>query len=516
MTMIADPPGVRFARCGRFAHCRSSSTGDADRVEGVEREWRMTGSSRALAAEMAAPGRSTADRAGAGKQARASRPRSSFAGWTAPADRTDPIGILEEQGRTRVAALLPIRYGRMAASPFSFYRGAAAIMASDLGRDATTGLVVQLCGDAHLENFGGFAAPDRQLLFGINDFDETHPGPFEWDVLRLAASFEIAARQLGMSDAERRRAVHRVVRAYRGAMRSFAAMTELDVWHLRLDLDALLAMVGEQVGRKVLDRIRHRAVKAHHKDRYRALDRLTERVDGQLRFVHDPPLIVPAGELFGEATRDELDDEIRAVLIRYRSTLAYKDRRLAAGYAYHDLARKVVGVGSVGTRAWVILLLGRDDDDPLFLQAKQAEASVLEAHTEPSTFSCHGERVVAGQSLMQAASDEFLGWDMVTGTDGVRRDYYLRQLWDWKASPAVETMDPTELDAYAHICGWTLARSHARTGDRIAIASYLGKNDSFERAIAGFAVTYADQNERDHAALLAAIEAGRLPAEPGV
>ena len=459
---------------------------------------------------------SPADRAASGKDARTRRHRSSFAEWTPDPSRPDPITILEEQGLTRVPELLPIRYGRMAASPFSFYRGAAAIMASDVCRDTSTGLDVQLCGDAHLVNFGGFAAPDRKLVFGLNDFDETHPGPFEWDVLRLAASFEIAAREIGMASAERRRAVRRVARAYRDAMRSFSAVTDLEVWHARLDLPGLLALVGDDVGRKVMKRVRHQASKAQHKDRYRALARLTERVDGQYRFVHDPPLIVPAEQLFDELGRRELEAGIKQLLADYRETLAFQDRRLASGYTYADIARKVVGVGSVGTRAWVILLFGRDENDPLVLQAKEARASVLEPYTEPSVFSSHGQRVVVGQSLLQAARDDFLGWDEVTGTDGVRRDYYVRQLWDWKVSPNVASMDAIELDAYAHICGWSLANSHARTGDRIAIGSYLGKSSDFDDAMAAFAAAYADQNERDHASLLAAIESDRITAETGV
>lgn len=460
--------------------------------------------------------RSPADRAALGKEARTRRQRSAFAEWTADASRPDPIAILEAQGRTRVPELLPIRYGRMSASAFSFFRGAAAIMAADVCGDATTGLNVQLCGDAHLVNFGGFAAPDRQLVFGLNDFDETHPGPFEWDVLRLVASFEVAAREVGMTSAERRRAVRRVARAYRRAMRSFSTMSDLDVWHARLDLPGLIAMVGEDAGRKVTKRVRRQASKAQHKDRYRALARLTERVDGRHRFVHDPPLIVPGDELAEEIGWREMEAEIRRLLADYRATLAFQDRRLASGYTYADIARKVVGVGSVGMRAWVILLFGRDEDDPLVLQAKEAQASVLEPYTEPSPFASHGQRVVAGQSLLQAARDDFLGWDAVTGPDGVERDYYVRQLWDWKASPDVASMDDVELDAYAHICGWSLANSHARTGDRIAIASYLGKHAAFDDAMATFAAAYADQNERDHASLLAAIESGRITAEPGI
>jgi len=330
------------------------------------------------------------------------------------------------------------------------------------------------------------------------------------------ASFEIAGRDLGVDADRRGDVVRRVGQSYREAMRDLAGMTALDVWYARLDLAGLIGMVGTEVGRQVVKSVERRAAKAQRKDRYRALDRLTEMVDGDRRFVHDPPLIVRGDELFDDVSRQEVDETLRRVLVDYRDTLPYKSRRLIEQYSYVDIARKVVGVGSVGSRAWVVLLKGRDEADPLILQAKQAEASVLEPYTEPSAFSCQGERVVAGQSLMQAASDAFLGWNAVTGRDGVVRDYYLRQLWDWKASPAVESMSPVVLDAYARICGSTLARSHARTGDRIAIGAYLGKSDRFDRSMATFAVAYADQNDRDHAALLAAIADGRVAAEADV
>ena len=451
-----------------------------------------------------------------GKAARRRRSRASFADWTPGPDRADPVEILELQARTRVPELVPIRYGRMIASPFTFFRGAAAIMAADIAVGPSTGLRVQLCGDAHLSNFGGFAAPDRRLVFGINDFDETHPGPFEWDLQRLAASFEIAGRDIGLNDTQRRATVRRVARTYQRAMRDFATSTSLDVWYSRLDVDGLIDMVGSEVGEKVVTSFRRNAEKAQRKDRFRALDRLTHREGDELRFVSDPPLLVPAHELFDESSASELEETIRQVLQDYRGTLEFKNRHLLDQYSFVQLARKVVGVGTVGTRAWVALLVGRDLGDPLFLQVKQAEASVLQPYTEPSAFSSNGERVVAGQSLMQAASDIFLGWNVVTGPDGVTRDYYLRQLWDWKASADVQAMTPTVLDAYARICGWTLARSHARTGDRLAIAAYLGKSDSLAMALTEFATAYADQNERDHAALVDAIASGRIQAQTGI
>lgn len=452
-----------------------------------------------------------------GKAARSQRPRSSFGEWVPRPDRADPVEILELQARTRVPELVPIRYGRMIASPFTFFRGAAAIMAADIGVGPSTGLRVQLCGDAHLSNFGGFAAPDRRLVFGMNDFDETHPGPFEWDLQRLAASFEIAGRDLGLNDKQRTATVQRVVKTYGRTMRDFASSTPLDVWYSRLDLDGLVAMIGPEVGQKVIKTLRRRADKAQRKDRYRALDRLTERAgDGGLRFVSDPPLLVPAEELFDESGATELHDTVQRVLLDYRDTLDFKNRHLLDQYSFVHLARKVVGVGSVGTRAWVVLLVGRDLGDPLFLQVKQAEPSVLEPYAEPSAFASNGERVVAGQSLVQAASDIFLGWNVVTGPDGVTRDYYLRQLWDWKASADIGAMSPTVLDAYALICGWTLARSHARTGDRVALAAYLGKSDSLAVALSEFATAYADQNERDHAALVDAIAAGRVQAQTDI
>jgi uncharacterized protein (DUF2252 family) len=453
------------------------------------------------------------ERAAAGKAARSSAPRTSHGEWEPSAGRADPVAILEAQAESRVPELVPIRYGRMAVSPFTFYRGAAAVMAADLDLTATSGLRVQVCGDAHLSNFGVFAAPDRRLVFDLNDFDETLPGPWEWDVKRLAASFEIAARENGFTRKQRQAALIALTGQYREAMRGFAALRNLEVWYARLDEDAIRAQLRD-ADRKVAKRVEKSAAKARAKDSVRALDRLTERVDGELRIVSRPPLIVPIEELLpdGEEKAD-VEAGLREVLERYGQTLKGDRRRLLRSYAFRHIAHKVVGVGSVGTRAWIILLTGRDDDDPLFLQAKEAQASVLEPYAGESELENHGRRVVEGQWLMQAASDSFLGWCHVVGLDGVHRDFYVRQLWDGKGSGDVEALTPPGMEVYARMCGWTLARAHARSGDAVAIGAYLGSGDAFERAIAEFSGLYADQNERDHAALLAAIDSGRLQAE---
>ena len=448
-------------------------------------------------------------RAARGRAARAETPRSSHATLAAGADR-DPIALLELQAHSRVAALVPIRYGRMLASPFSFFRGAATVMAYDLASTPRAGFDVQLSGDAHLSNFGTFASPERDLVFDLDDFDETHPGPFEWDVKRLAASFEIAARQRSFGDAERVKAVLGAVRVYREAMRRFAAMGELDVWYARLDAGAILARLQREHDRKLEKTFRHSAAKAHTNDHMRALDQLTHLVDGQRRIVSEPPLIVPLAEL-GTA-----EVPIDALFGRYRRSLPDDRRVLLVRFRYVELARKVVGIGSVGRRSWMLLMLGRDERDPLFLQIKEAEPSVLQPLLGPSRFASHGQRIVMGQRLMQASSDIFLGWIHADDDpDGVPRDFYVRQLRDWKSSLDVDTILPRGLAAYASACGWTLARAHARSGDRIAIASYLGKGDAFDRALADFAVAYADQNERDHAALRKAADDGRIPVQEG-
>ena len=411
--------------------------------------------------------------------------------------------------------LVPIRYGRMAASAFAFYRGAAAVQAWDLAQDTATGIESQLCGDAHLSNFGGFAASDRRMVFDLNDFDETLPGPFEWDLQRLVASFEIAGRELSFPAPVRSSIVAGVVESYRRAMADFATRTDLDLWSVRLDLDMLEAWVGQEASAKVLAQMQKGVAKAKRKDRFKALARLTHVVDGELQFVSDPPLLVPAYEIFGDVSGEELDQTVRHLLEQYAETVLYRNQQLLGRYRYRHVARKVVGVGSVGTRAWVVLLTGRNDEDPLFLQVKQAQASVLEPYAGASTFENHGQRVVAGQSLMQATSDPFLGWVRNEGPDGTV-DFYIRQLWDWKASADIATMDEAHLRIYGQICGWTLARAHACTGDRDAITAYVGKSSTLDKALAGYASAYADQNERDHAALVQAIADGRVTAESGI
>ena len=457
-----------------------------------------------------------AERAARGRAARAEVSRASHSLLGELVDR-DPVGLLDEQAGSRVPELVPIRYGRMLVSPFTFYRGAAAIMAHDLGPTPRAGLRVQLCGDAHLSNFGGFASPERSLVFDLNDFDETLPGPFEWDVKRLAASFEIAGRDRGFSDAERRTAVLSVLRTYREAIRRFATMNHLELWYSRLDAEMLTAQLRAQADKKQARAADKAAAKGRSKDSMKAFAKLTRIVDGKPQIVSDPPLIVPVQELAAGVAGRDVEEEIRGLLRVYRGSLQYDRRVLLEGYRYVDLARKVVGVGSVGTRAWIALLLGRDDSDPLFLQVKEAQASVLEPHLGRSEFRNHGRRVVEGQRLMQAASDIFLGWlHNPKGIDGVARDFYVRQLWDWKTSVDLEAILPRGLELYGQACGWTLARAHARSGDRIAIASYLGKGDVFDRAVADFAIAYADLNERDYAALREAVKTGQIKAQEGM
>ncbi|HET7455077.1 MAG TPA: DUF2252 domain-containing protein [Solirubrobacterales bacterium] len=390
--------------------------------------------------------------------------------------------------------LVPIRYERMLASPFAFFRGGAAIMAADLATTPTVGAEAQLCGDAHLANFGVFAAPDRRLVFDCNDFDETCRGPFEWDVKRLAASVAVAGRENGFVEAERRRATRSGVASYRKSMRRFAAMRNLDVWYSRLDVEPVLEVLRGQVDNRRYRRLERNLARARAKDSLRALRRLTTEADGELRIAADPPLITPLEEL---ADAEEAEARLRLVLDAYRESLTHDRRHLAGSYRYVHAARKVVGVGSVGTRAWIVLLLGKDSEDPLFLQAKEARASVLEPFAGAGPYRNHGRRVVEGQRLMQAAGDVFLGWVATRGLDDERRCFYVRQLWDGKGSAEVERMSPPDLAVYASLCGEALARAHARSGDRVAIASYLGKGDVFDKALARFAETYADQNERD-------------------
>jgi uncharacterized protein (DUF2252 family) len=453
------------------------------------------------------------ERAAAGKAAREKVPRSSHGEWEPPARRRDPVKVLEDQAMSRVQELVPIRYGRMLASPFTFFRGAAAIMAMDLAKTPESGLRVQACGDAHLSNFGVFAAPDRREVLDVNDFDETLPGPWEWDVKRLAASFAIAGRDRDFTPKETRAAVLRTVRSYREAMREFAAMPNLDVWYARLDVDTLLAELAKVATAKAMKEARKDVAKAGEKNNLRAFDRLVRVVDGEPRIISDPPLLVPARELVSEDQAQELEERILELLGRYRESLKGDRRHLLDSYRFVEMARKVVGVGSVGTRAWVVLMMGRDGQDPLFLQAKEAEASVLEPYVGESEFGNHGERVVEGQWLTQAASDILLGWLPALGFDGGTRDFYVRQLWDGKRSVEIETLPPEGLAIYGRVCGWTLARAHARSGDRIAIGSYLGKGKTFDRAIAEFSERYADQNELDYGALADAAKSGRIEIE---
>jgi uncharacterized protein (DUF2252 family) len=453
------------------------------------------------------------ERAELGKTARSEAPRSGHGAWAPSSSRPDPVELLEEQAATRVPELVPLRYGRMLVSPFTFFRGAAYPMAADLAGEPRTGLRVQLCGDAHLSNFGVFAAPDRRLVFSVNDFDETLPGPFEWDVKRLVASFAVAGRDRGFDAAQRAAINQTAARSYRDAMANFAGMRNLDLWYARIEADELEALARQGTAKQV-KRFERNVAKAQSRDSMKAFTKLTEVVDGQLRIVSDPPLIVPVEEALPPEEHQRLEEFIREVLRSYRRTLASDRRRLLERFRYVHAARKVVGVGSVGTRAWIMLLAGRDEQDPLFLQFKEAEASVLEPFLGKSALRSHGERVVDGQRLMQAASDIMLGWLRATDAEGTPHDFYVRQLWDAKGSALVEEMDPRAMAVYADVCGRTLAKAHARSGDAIAISSYLGRGDGFDRALASFAEAYADQNERDYEALQAAADSGRIVAEP--
>jgi len=458
--------------------------------------------------------RSTADRAASGKSARQRTALSSHADLVT-AGRADPITLLETQAVSRVPELVPIRYGRMSASPFAFFRGAALVMAADLAKAPSSGLHVQLCGDAHLSNFGVFSSPERRMVFDINDFDETHPGPFEWDVKRLAASLAVAARGNGFSAKKRRAIVLGSVAGYREAMRAFAGQGNLLVWYSHLDMAELVTQIGGELDARRRDKAQAALDKARSRDSVQALAKLTTLVDGQHRIVSQPPLIVPIEELVSGQEAAATYDALRSLVRSYRRTLQWDRRHLLEQFKLTQVARKVVGVGSVGTRAWILLFEGLDGGDPLFLQAKEAQASVLSTFTKVRGFRNQGQRVVTGQQLMQASSDIFLGWQRTEGLDGVTRDFYLRQLRDGKFSAVVEEMRPDAAALYGRICGQTLARAHARSGDRVAIAAYLGAGDRFDRAIADFAESYADQNDADHAAMADAIASGRIAAEVG-
>ncbi|MET9844151.1 DUF2252 domain-containing protein [Streptomyces ossamyceticus] len=469
-------------------------------------------SQNATTAMRAAPHATPEERAALGKAARRRSPRSGHAVYQPSPHRPDPLSILETQSAARVPELVPIRYGRMMESPFRFYRGAAAIMASDLARSPTSGLTAQLCGDAHMLNFRLLASPERQLMFDINDFDETLPGPWEWDVKRLAASLVIAGRANGFDDAQRARIVRTTVRQYRESMIRFAEAGNLDVWYAKIGADVLETLAAGRLGKRSRRNLSQALAKARTRDSLQVFDKLTETVDGRPRIAADPPLLIPVSDLLPAVERVGLERQFRGLLERYARTLPSDRRSLLADYRLADVARKVVGVGSVGTRCWIFLLLGRDGRDPLFLQAKEADTSVLAPHVGASKYANQGERVVSGQRLMQATSDIFLGWERVDGFDGKQRDFYVRQLRDWKGIAMPERMRPKDMRAFGALCGFTLARAHARSGDRIAIAAYLGGGESFDRALAAFAEAYADQNERDHEALTRAVRTGRLPA----
>ena len=433
-----------------------------------------------------------------------------------PGPGRDPVGLLLGQAASRVPELVPVRHGRMLVSPFTYFRGAALPMAADLAGTPASGLQVQVCGDAHLSNFGAFASPERNLVFDVNDFDETLPGPFEWDIKRLAASLTVAGRGNGFTAKACRKIALAAGEGYRTAMREFAHMPFLDVWYACMDVEPALAQVKSEVKAKRLKALEKMLAKAHTKDSTSALAKLTAEVDGQRQIISDPPAIVPIEEIFADRQADEIYEQVRAVLDKYQRTLQSDRRHLLSEFTLVHVARKVVGVGSVGTRAWIALLDAADGVEPLVLQAKEAQPSVLAEYAGRSQYKNEGERVVAGQHLMQAQSDIFLGWTHITGPDGADRDFYVRQLRDWKFSMPIEVMVPAGLTVYARLCGWTLARAHARSGDRVALAAYLGGSAKFDHAIADFAETYADQNELDYAAFQAAVEDGKAEAVTGV
>ncbi|MFJ9656980.1 DUF2252 domain-containing protein [Streptomyces griseoflavus] len=454
---------------------------------------------------------SPAERAAYGRDARRRVPRSSHGSFEAAPGRQDPVGVVERQSATRLPELVPVRYGRMLESPFRFYRGAAAIMAADLGPRPHTGLTVQLCGDAHLLNFRLLASPERHLVFDINDFDETHEGPFEWDVKRLAASIAIAGRANGFPAGTQNGAVRACVEAYRRRMREFAGMRTLDIWYAQDDADRLRELMDSSMDREARRRTTEATDRARTRTHLQAFTKLTRPTAEGRRIAADPPLITPLRDLVEDPAAEE--KALREVLEGYARSLSSERRHLLGRYHLVDVARKVVGVGSVGTRCWIVLLLGRDDDDPLLLQAKEAQESVLAPHADGEHHDNQGRRVVAGQRLIQTTSDILLGWTHAVGLDGRPRDFYVRQLRDWKGIARPETMDPGLMRLFARLCGASLARAHARSGDPVAIAAYLGGGDRFDRALAGFAQDYADRNERDFQALGAAVRAGRVRAE---
>lgn len=458
---------------------------------------------------------SAVERAERGRGARARVPFADHADWSPPSHRVEPVDLLEEQASSRLAELVPIRYGRMLISPFSYFRGAALPMAADLASTPVSAIDVQLCGDAHMSNFGVFGSPERHLIFDVNDFDETAPGPWEWDVKRLAASLEIAGRENGYSRKARAQVVRNAVRSYRETVRELASVPMMSVWYAHLNVEEILPRFSALLDPKKTPNVWKAITKARAHDSHQAFDKLCFEQDGETKIIHDPPLIVPI-EHFIEASDPAVAAlALNQIMRAYNDTLEPELRHLLAQHEYAHMARKVVGVGSVGTDVWIALFVSLEDESPLFLQVKEAQPSVLERFTAESTFSNQGERVVRGQRLMQAASDIFLGW-LTFARDGRERDYYFRQLRDWKGSVDVDGMTPAGMDVWGRMCGWTLARAHARTGDRIAIASYLGKSERFDVAVTEFAASYASQNERDYNALVAAVASGRVVANIGI
>jgi uncharacterized protein (DUF2252 family) len=453
-----------------------------------------------------------ADRRAAGKARRGAVPLDSHAAFSRAASAKDPVTLLEEQAASRLPELGPIRYGRMLQSAFAFYRGAARIMAADLATAAQAGLTVQMCGDAHVSNFGLYGSPERRLVFDANDFDETLPGPFEHDVKRLVASLVVAAREKGLGRKQRRALSVATVARYRQAMAEFAVARDIDVWYSRIDADELQQGLAAQLEAGPRKRLAQALEKARTRDTLQAFGKLTEVVDGRLRIRAEPPLLVPLRDLMPRAEEQDAESAFRELISEYRSSLRSDHRTLLEGYSFVDMARKVVGVGSVGTRCWVVLLVGRDEDDPLLLQVKEAGPSVHAEFVGDSRYTNQGQRVVSGQWLMQQASDIFLGWQRTAGIDGIERDFYVRQLRDWKGSIEIENLRPGGLKSYGEICAWCLARAHARSGDRIAIAGYLGSSSAFENALAEFGETYADVNDGDHQALAGAAASGRVRA----
>jgi uncharacterized protein (DUF2252 family) len=462
---------------------------------------------------------SVANRIATGLAAREAVPLAAHAELPEDGGRPDPVEVLVAQDGARLPELVPIRYGRMLASPFAFFRGAAAVMAGDLATTPVSGLTCQLCGDAHVSNFGVFASPERRLVFDLNDFDETLPGPWEWDVKRLAASIAVAGRQNGLGRRARTAAVRAAVGRYRSAMVRFAQQGDLEVWYAHAGADEVEVLLKAHADKAKQRRFARQQAKARGRDSLQAYRKLTSVVDGCRRITADPPLLVPVGHLVPDADREDLEFMMQDLLAGYASTLSADRRHLMNGFRFVDMARKVVGVGSVGTRCWIVLLHGRDENDPLLLQVKEAPRSVLADHLPGDVRAHHrseGERVVAGQRLMQAAGDIFLGWETAEGIDGLTRDFHVRQLRDWKGSASVESMDAAGLRLYGALCGWTLARAHARTGDRIAMAAYLDGGKAFDAALAEFAESYADRNEQDYRLVTRAARAGRIQVRSGL